>query len=69
MTKDELKAIADIAGDEKIKVFLDELWEDVIFDGRKHISLASLNPEVADLTSTSWGVENVRRSRAIPRIY
>jgi aspartate/methionine/tyrosine aminotransferase len=56
MSMEELKSIADIAVDHKIKVFVDELWEDVIFDGKKHISLASLNPEIADLTSTGWGV-------------
>jgi len=56
MSMEELKSIADIAVDYKIKVFVDELWEDVIFDGKKHISLASLNPEIADLTSTGWGV-------------
>ena len=55
MTKEELKGIADIAVDNKIYVMVDELWEDILFDGRKHISLASLNPEIADLTLTSWG--------------
>ena len=56
MTKTELKAIADIAVDHKIKVFVDELWEDIIFDGKKHLTLATLNPEIEDLTSTAWGV-------------
>ncbi len=55
MTKKELKAIADIAVDHKINVISDELWEDIVFDGRKHISIASLNPEIEKLTLTSWG--------------
>jgi cystathionine beta-lyase len=55
MTKEELRGIADIAVDQGIYVFVDELWEDVLNDGRKHVSLASLNPEIADLTITSWG--------------
>jgi aspartate/methionine/tyrosine aminotransferase len=55
MTREELKGIADVAVDEGIYVFVDELWEDVLNDGRKHVSLASLNPEIADLTITSWG--------------
>ncbi|MCX6648348.1 MAG: pyridoxal phosphate-dependent aminotransferase [Candidatus Bathyarchaeota archaeon] len=55
MTKQELKAIADIAVDKKINVVSDELWEDIVFDDRKHISIASLSPEVSDLTLTSWG--------------
>ena len=56
MNLEELKAIADIAIDHKLKVFVDELWEDIIFDDRKHITLASLNPEIEALTSTAWGV-------------
>ncbi len=55
MTREELKGIADVAVDEGIYVYVDELWEDILNDGRKHISLASLNPEIADLTITSWG--------------
>ncbi|MBQ03394.1 hypothetical protein CL673_01605 [Candidatus Bathyarchaeota archaeon] len=55
MTEKELKAIADIAVDSEITVMSDELWEDIIFDGRKHISLASLSPEIERLTMTTWG--------------
>jgi bifunctional pyridoxal-dependent enzyme with beta-cystathionase and maltose regulon repressor activities len=56
MTKQELKALADCAVDHKIPVMVDELWEDIVFDGRKHITLASLSPEIADLTITTWGI-------------
>jgi aspartate/methionine/tyrosine aminotransferase len=55
MNKEELKAIADIAVDKKIKVIVDELWEDIRFNDKPHVSLASLNPEIAALTTTSWG--------------
>jgi len=55
MTKEELKVIADIAVDKGIYVYVDELWEDILNDGRNHISLASLSPEIADLTITGWG--------------
>ncbi len=55
MTREELKGVADIAVDNNIYVMVDELWEDVRYDGVKHISLAALNPEIADLTVTSWG--------------
>jgi len=55
MTREELKGIADVCVDHGIKVMVDELWEDIVFDGREHISLASLGPEIADLTMTSWG--------------
>jgi cystathionine beta-lyase len=56
MTTEELKGIADIAVDNKINIMVDELWDDIVFDGRKHVSLATLSPEVADLTVTSWGI-------------
>ena len=55
MTKEELKAIADVAVDNEIVVMSDELWEDIIFDSREHITLASLNPEIERLTMTTWG--------------
>lgn len=55
MTKEELGGIADVAVDNDIYVMVDELWEDIRYNGVKHISLASLNPEIADLTVTSWG--------------
>jgi len=55
MTKEELSAIADIAVDKKLTVMVDELWEDIIFDDKKHITLASLNPEISDRTITAWG--------------
>ncbi len=55
MTKKELQGIADIAVDKKINVVSDELWEDIVFDERKHISIASLGPEIEAQTLTSWG--------------
>jgi bifunctional pyridoxal-dependent enzyme with beta-cystathionase and maltose regulon repressor activities len=55
MTGEELKGIADVAVDNEIVVMVDELWEDIVFDGRKHITLASLSPEIERLTITSWG--------------
>lgn len=55
MTREELQGIADIALERKIRIMVDELWEDIRFDGRKHISIASLSPEIAALTTTSWG--------------
>ena len=55
MTKEELKMIADIAVDKKINVMVDELWDDIVFEPHKHVSMATLSPEIADLTVTSWG--------------
>ena len=56
MTKEELRGVADVAVDHKIPVMVDELWEDIVYDGRRHITLASLNPEIEDLTITTWGI-------------
>jgi len=55
MTEEELKGIADVAVDNKIYVMVDELWEDIVYDGREHVSIAGLNPEIADLTVTALG--------------
>ncbi len=55
MTQVELKGLADVAVDNGITVMVDELWEDIIFDDKKHVTLASISPEIADLTMTSWG--------------
>jgi len=55
MTEEELKGIADVAVDNEIVVMVDELWEDIIYDGRKHVTLASLSPDIERLTMTTWG--------------
>lgn len=55
MTREELTGIADVAVDHDIVVMSDELWEDVLFDGRKHISIASLSTEIERLTLTQFG--------------
>jgi bifunctional pyridoxal-dependent enzyme with beta-cystathionase and maltose regulon repressor activities len=55
LTKQELKSIADIAIDHKIHVFSDELHEDIVYDKREHISIASLNPDIESRTMSSWG--------------
>jgi len=56
MTRDELKGIADIAVDHDLIVASDELHADIIYDGRKHISIASLGPEIADRTISMFGL-------------
>ena len=56
MTEEELKGVADVAVDHGITVMSDELWEDVVFDDREHVSIASLNPEIERLTLTQFGV-------------
>jgi len=55
MTKEELSAIADIVLDNDLIVMSDELWEDIIFNDRKHVSIASLDPEISNRTLTVFG--------------
>lgn len=55
LTKAELRGIGEIAVDHKLTIMSDELWEDVTFDGREHISIASLSPEIEERTITSFG--------------
>lgn len=55
-TKDELKEIAKICVAKKIFVISDEIYEKIIFDSLEHISIASLNKEIFDLTITINGL-------------
>lgn len=49
-TKSELEAIAKIAVDNNIFVVSDEIYEKLIYEGEKHVSIASINNEIKDLT-------------------
>jgi aspartate aminotransferase len=53
-TQEELEGIGRIAEENNLLVFSDELYEDMIFEG-KHISLASLSPELFERTITAFG--------------
>ncbi|WP_038169349.1 pyridoxal phosphate-dependent aminotransferase [Verrucomicrobium sp. BvORR106] len=54
-SKDELEKIAEIAVGEDIVILSDEIYEKLVYDGHKHISIASLGKEVSDLTITING--------------
>ena len=54
-TKAELKAIADLAADHDFLIMSDELYETLLFDGRKHISIASFD-EARDRTISIFGL-------------
>lgn len=53
-TKDELKALRDTCVDHDLFVFTDEIYEYFVYDGRKHISPASLDG-MAERTMTISG--------------
>lgn len=53
-TREELEGIGQIAKDNNLFVFSDELYEDMIFEGR-HVSLASLNADLFERTLSAFG--------------
>ena len=54
-TREELEKIADICVKNNIIVIADEIYEKLIYDG-EHVSIASLNDDIKDLTITINGV-------------
>ncbi|MBM3857213.1 MAG: pyridoxal phosphate-dependent aminotransferase [Verrucomicrobia bacterium] len=54
-TKEELRAIVEVAAEEEILILSDEIYEHLIYDDAKHVSVASLTPEAHDLTITVNG--------------
>jgi aspartate aminotransferase len=54
--EDDLKQIANFLVDKGIWVITDEIYENIIYDEAKHISIASLNQETKDITITVNGL-------------
>jgi aspartate aminotransferase len=54
-TKEELRALVEVAADEEITILSDEIYESLTYDGAEHVSVASLTPEAKDLTITVNG--------------
>src|SRR5207248_3806580 len=54
-TREELQAIVDVAAEEDIYILSDEIYEKLIYDEAKHVSIASLSKEAYDLTITING--------------
>jgi aspartate aminotransferase len=48
----DLKAIADLAVSKGIYVITDEVYEHLVYDGKKHISMASFNKDIKELSIT-----------------
>ena len=55
-TEEELRKIADVAVKHNIFVISDEIYEYLIYDGAKHVSIASFNDKIKDLTIIVNGV-------------
>lgn len=54
-TREELEALAEVAAGEDILILSDEIYEKLVYDDAKHVSVASLSPEYAALTITVNG--------------
>ncbi|MFH2137805.1 MAG: pyridoxal phosphate-dependent aminotransferase [Candidatus Omnitrophota bacterium] len=54
--REELEQIADIAVKHNLFVISDEIYEKLIYDGKEHVSIASLNEKIYNLTFTVNGL-------------
>ena len=54
-TREELEAIVEVASGEDIYILSDEIYEKLVYDDAKHVSIASLSKEAYDLTITVSG--------------
>jgi aspartate aminotransferase len=54
-TKEEMQGIVEVAAEEDIYILSDEIYEKLVYDDAKHVSIASLSKEAADLTITVNG--------------
>lgn len=52
LTREELEKIGAICAENDLLILSDEIHADIVFDGRKHIPIASLSPELARRTIT-----------------
>src|SRR5205814_984778 len=57
-TREELQAIVDVAAEEDIYILSDEIYEKLVYDDAKHVSIASLSQEAYDLATTENGFSN-----------
>src|SRR5881398_2776828 len=54
-TREELAGIVEVAAEEDIYILSDEIYEKLVYDDTKHVSIASLSPEAYGLTITVNG--------------
>ena len=55
-TKEELEALAKVIVEKDIYVISDEIYEALVYDGKEHVSIASLNDEIYKHTITCNGM-------------
>jgi alanine-synthesizing transaminase len=49
-SKETLKQLIDLAVEKNLVIFADEIYDKLLFDGKEHISLASVNPDAPVVT-------------------
>jgi aspartate aminotransferase len=54
-TPDEIRAIADVVVEKNLWVVSDEIYEKILYDGAKHLSIGAAGPEIYERTLTSSG--------------
>jgi aspartate aminotransferase len=54
-TREELQGIVEVAAEEDIYILSDEIYEKLVYDDTKHVSVGSLSKEAYDLTITVNG--------------
>lgn len=54
-TREELEGLAAVAEEEGIIILADEIYEKLTYEGVEHVSIASISPEIYDLTITING--------------
>lgn len=54
-TREELEALTEVALEEEILILSDEIYEKLVYEDAKHVSVASLSKQVKDLTITVNG--------------
>ena len=54
-TREEMEKIVEVAAEEDIYILSDEIYEKLVYDDVKHVSIASLSKEAYDLTITVNG--------------
>jgi aspartate/methionine/tyrosine aminotransferase len=55
LTRSELKGLTEIVLDNDLYIMSDDIWSDIIFDGKGHIATASLSSDVSDRTFSLYG--------------
>jgi aspartate/methionine/tyrosine aminotransferase len=54
LTREELGAMVDLAVDHDLVIMSDEIWSDIVYDGRRHVATAGL-PGAEDRTVSLYG--------------